>query len=63
MTSYEAISQSEEVSQFADLETISGSHDNRVSPALKFVNNRLEERDMRGVFKIDPDFLRSPIFS
>jgi hypothetical protein len=61
MTSYEAISQSKKIRQFADLEAISSGYDNRESAALKFFNDRLEERNVRRVFQIDPDFLRAAI--
>src|SRR5580698_3555076 len=56
MPSDHAVPQSKEVCQFADLKTVSGSEHNRVAPAFQFVNNWLEEGNVRGVLQVDPYF-------
>jgi hypothetical protein len=44
-----------QVRQLTDLETISGSHQHRVSTLLKVLNDRFEERNMGRILQVDPD--------
>lgn len=52
--------QSRHVREFTDLEAIPSGEHNFAASRFQFRNDGNKERDVRGIFQVDPDFLPGP---